>query len=525
MAKKENSLKPYPIHFILHMVIAIPSFIFALIFLARGFDLTDESYYLATIASPKSYPLETGVRNYSWAYHPIFMLTHSLLTLRASSLIITSILAAFMYHSANRYFSRRESDKKVFFEQYLMIVVANIGLVYPFHWLPTPSYNTLALQGALLTFGSIFRLARRNDWVSKTLLACGLFLILLAKPPSAIFFGIIIIICIKINNNGIRPVSKQALHVVTLFVFFTSIFSIVVDHSPEKTIYRVLESYRNLKILGVYSDLMRFDSLSAHQIYPYTIYFFIFYVALKIQKPSKLILIQLFLFSAPMLLAFGTANNYWDQSSFFLVFPLLGFLTMFNSGRRTQRFGYTISILIVIALSGNLIRSGIENPYRQPGSIFSNRLTSLHIRGYGDVYVNQTIANSIENAKNSLAPFNNSTQFRLMDLTGDFPLFAYNSNIQPLGSAWNLTPYPGSTNHEIQTIRSMNCHQTFKLIVISDIFRQSEDTDAILQIMKLNLNRDFILLSRSKNNFIPTSSKTGAIEFYVTRGWVHVKGC
>jgi hypothetical protein len=159
--------------------------------LQLGFDVTDEGFYLMTVSAPESY-LHTasmfgGVLAPLWSLSTENVFVYRLLQwwiLLALSFVLFSALL-------------RRSYEVSTLLHYLLAATFSLSVVgYLYNWLPTPSYNTLALT-ALLTFS--ISVLFFEDWnypriVSMALAATVAFL---SKPTTAAALAIVsVILCI-----------------------------------------------------------------------------------------------------------------------------------------------------------------------------------------------------------------------------------------------------------------------------------------------------------------------------------------
>ena len=157
-----------------------------------GFDFTDEGFYLVWISDPFLHRF--SATQFGFVYHPLFQLVQgNIAVLRQCNIAITFALAWTMGFTFLR---------AVFVElpSWLRAVVATsiattslAFLVFAGTWLPTPSYNSLSLQGLLValigmicaqsgaSFKSVF------GWI---LLGVGGWIAFMAKPTTSLALGV-----------------------------------------------------------------------------------------------------------------------------------------------------------------------------------------------------------------------------------------------------------------------------------------------------------------------------------------------
>jgi hypothetical protein len=162
-----------------------------------GFDLTDESLYIAWIARPWDYPI--SISQFGFIYHNIYLLMgEDIARLRQANILITVLLAWFLYFLVLRsttfsvgWLDRSKGDIGIAF----ILATGSLGFLQT--WLPTPSYNTLAMQALLIAgIGAAIAdagLSRASifGWI---LIGTGGWLAFMAKPTTAAALAFVIVI-------------------------------------------------------------------------------------------------------------------------------------------------------------------------------------------------------------------------------------------------------------------------------------------------------------------------------------------
>ncbi|TCT09064.1 hypothetical protein [Paralcaligenes ureilyticus] len=155
-----------------------------------GFDFTDEGYYLVWISNPFMYGWSTT--QFGFLYHPLYwLLNGNIAALRQVNILITFCLAWFLVYVLFKKLAPSGSSKA----QRLILSAgfATASLVFVVPWLPTPSYNSLALQ-ALLVVGTGLLLAEstatRSSVVGWIVIGVGGWLGFMAKPSTAAALGV-----------------------------------------------------------------------------------------------------------------------------------------------------------------------------------------------------------------------------------------------------------------------------------------------------------------------------------------------
>src|SRR5215207_4705503 len=142
-------------------------------FANRGFDLTDEAYYILSMQEPAAYRMTSSL--FGYALRPAYLLLGGSIT----GLRIFGVLAIGL-------FLRSRPVPRV---PATVLVAAGAALpaMYYGFWLPTPSYNWLVLAAALLLLPAIVLLADRERGPSlpAALAALAGLIAAMAKPPAA----------------------------------------------------------------------------------------------------------------------------------------------------------------------------------------------------------------------------------------------------------------------------------------------------------------------------------------------------
>jgi hypothetical protein len=116
---------------------------------AYGFDFTDESFYLVWIANPFIY--DGSITQFGFVYHPLYKLLGSdIAALRQANILLTFGLAWILTYL---FLASMAVDliKNRFTLLAISAGLATSALIIFSSWLPTPSYNSLALHALLIS--------------------------------------------------------------------------------------------------------------------------------------------------------------------------------------------------------------------------------------------------------------------------------------------------------------------------------------------------------------------------------------
>lgn len=193
----------------------------------RGFDLTDEGWYLAWISNPEKYPF--SVTQFGFVYHPIFVLLNGdIALLRVFNLLSLWALSSFLvFLTLSRYpsfFGRLGSLVKVT----LALGVGSVSMAFfaP-HWLVTPNYNSLNFLGILISFVGLHFSQKGKKAIilwGVFFTALGISLSFFAKPTSGAALGVAIVVSLLIRRKRdpliVASVALTSASLVVLFGFF-----------------------------------------------------------------------------------------------------------------------------------------------------------------------------------------------------------------------------------------------------------------------------------------------------------------
>jgi hypothetical protein len=160
-----------------------------------GLDLTDESSYLVFIADPWIY--KATASQYAYIYHPLYLLVNGdIAALRQANILIIFTLAGLLCYTLLRGAFNKTLDDGP--PPLIILVLSTAFAISAFLflnvWLPSPSYNSLAMQSLLIA--AIGLLLAKKDPSRSSLLGWGLiglggWLAFMAKPTTAAGLGVV----------------------------------------------------------------------------------------------------------------------------------------------------------------------------------------------------------------------------------------------------------------------------------------------------------------------------------------------
>lgn len=170
-----------------------------------GLDITDEGFYLAWISHPFSF--QSSITQFGYIYHVLYELVgQDLVLLRQANILITYGLGCCLAYAVS---STQVSSGAV--RGWSRIIIASgygtaslLGVVVANSWLPTPSYNTLAVQSLMIT--AIGLLLARRDCSRASLfgwscIAIGGWLAFMAKPSTAAALAVCVVLYLLFSRK------------------------------------------------------------------------------------------------------------------------------------------------------------------------------------------------------------------------------------------------------------------------------------------------------------------------------------
>lgn len=197
-----------------------------------GIDLTDESFYLVSMANPFIYSV--SVTQFGFIYHPLYVLVDGdIAALRQANVLITFGLSCALGYV----FLVKEVDGQVLGAKEKVVLSAGLATtalmasVFAGLWLPTPSYNSLTFQSLLIAGIGLLLAEDRIDsgsvagWI---LIGIGGWLTFMAKPTSAA----VLMLCSSVYLIAARKFSFRWVAVSAgLAVGLTISFGVLIDGS------------------------------------------------------------------------------------------------------------------------------------------------------------------------------------------------------------------------------------------------------------------------------------------------------
>lgn len=180
-----------------------------------GLDLTDESFDLIWLEEPWRYPLSPT--QFGFVYHPLYTLVSGdIAAIRQANLLLTFSLAWALSTLLIRHIARlSEHTARPSWISHLIVSasLATSALAVFTMWIPSPSYNSLALQAVILAASGLILADKSMSFASAAgwlLVGSGGWLAFMAKPPTAAALLPLAIIYLAASgklNSRLLPIS------------------------------------------------------------------------------------------------------------------------------------------------------------------------------------------------------------------------------------------------------------------------------------------------------------------------------
>lgn len=233
-----------------------------------GLDFTDEGFYLNWIATPWEYPVSAS--QFGFLYHPLYLLVDGdIAPMRQINILLTYGLAwglstALLAHGSGA----RDHGWRNWRAPSLLAVSSGFAcaaLIQFYWWLPTPSYNSLVLQGLLLGAWALLLIDRPDGKpiLGGVLLGLAGAVTFLAKPTSGSLLGLISLASLLcLGRKGLWALFYSGLTAAALML--ASAFTI--NGSPSAFIQRIRGSMDPALQLGTPHTLLEALRLDTFQL-------------------------------------------------------------------------------------------------------------------------------------------------------------------------------------------------------------------------------------------------------------------
>lgn len=216
-------------------------------YIPYGFDFADESLHLVSMADPFEY--DFALTLFGFVLHPFYIfLDGSIPALRLWNLVFLFVLAVVLCYT---YFKTVLPDMTWSRSQLGIISAgaATVILMYYDSWQPTPSYNSLALQGVILSIIGLLLASRsgnHNDHLAYVILGVGGWITFMSKPTSAIgLAAATVVFLIASRNFRMKQMAISAGTALSLLL----LSAILIDNSLMVFIHRIMSGFDLLHLM------------------------------------------------------------------------------------------------------------------------------------------------------------------------------------------------------------------------------------------------------------------------------------
>ena len=508
------------IAFALLLVVAAQSAIFFA--LPRGFDLSDEGYYLLINRNPEQYP---RVNLFGFAYRPVFeLLGYDIAALRLFGHVVLIGLSLLLFRRVlvqldGAYAGWNRTQSAI-----LLVVLASSAIVFYRVWLLTPNYNTLNLYGALLVAaGLVPRLgpgtpqaslqSARSLVVDGVMIAVGMTLCFLAKPPTAALLTfIVLLVCVGSWRN-----IQFACAALAGAAILTAATLLAIDHTPSAIVARYVNSralqlslqsghdvaslvssldpgwlWRNIRLVSTSLAFAGALVVAARagqrpMVRPMAVVASLGIVAFAAiwmwTAPAALALpllavacvawrllssdnettrpvawgllrVAAVLMVFPFALGFGSNIPISHTSGLYAVFWVAGTLLIAGALLRGAMARNLIAATAFAAaiVSAGVVAGSVAEPYRLATPIWG-QTDRVAIRD-SDLRLDRQAARYLQTLKQAALDNGFADGTPMIDLTGRSPGTLYALGARPLGAAWLLGGYPGSIEFAVRALTS-----------------------------------------------------------------------
>ncbi|HEX8166311.1 MAG TPA: hypothetical protein VF601_11060 [Beijerinckiaceae bacterium] len=248
-------------------------------FAGRGFDLTDEAYYVLSMQEPAAYRMTSTL--FGYALRPVYLLlggsifglrVFGVLALAALGAAAMALVLASRRQPGTSSPARRERGTMQSMVEgarpaegvaAALVAGAVLPAMYDGFWLPTPSYNWLVLAAALLLLPAILLLADRDRGpaLPAALAALAGLIAALAKPPTAAAYAVLFLAAAILL---LREPRRIAAVLALAFAFTAAGLAVLAALLPLETVWAQTKGYMQMHGAappagsGVIHDLLAF---------------------------------------------------------------------------------------------------------------------------------------------------------------------------------------------------------------------------------------------------------------------------
>lgn len=222
----------------------------------RGFDMTDESYYILNSTYPNDiFSVVTHEGYYTKVLY--FLSGYNLAYFRLLG-IITLLLASFwLAKEVIKYISSRFIINFDIWDKVLFIsTICLSSFVYYRSWLLTPSYNWLSLLSVILVVATLLKIVNNFDRINGRIVSVEYFILsfflsmtFMAKPTTALALTFLVILFLIYERKAI-DIKRGVLSVGFTTIMIVLLHILLLDGGVTNYYYTLIESLYRISLMG-----------------------------------------------------------------------------------------------------------------------------------------------------------------------------------------------------------------------------------------------------------------------------------
>ncbi|MCA6112791.1 hypothetical protein [Bradyrhizobium cenepequi] len=503
-------------------------FAWLLYYSSYGLNLSDESFWLNSIANPFAYAINVPPTLFGFVYHwPYQWAGGDIAVLRMANITLIMALGWILsFLVIRRLWTVGWQHAAV-----LSAGIASLGLGAFHVWLPlAPGYYTLNIQSvSMVMIGLLLadRPGRIRQVLGPILVGVGGWCCFMARPTTAAAIALLVMLYVVVlRRKSLLPMLGAALVALALLI----VSAYLIGGGITGLVTRMVSSAEVIALLGAgheVSLMFRIDWLATsrsqlaiavlmasalllsilrgatHKLLPslalaavlivtiviallgtdlisikYSTLFLVpaltcfgatFYregLVLRTQTPTSIALALTFLV-LPHLSALGSNVNYWLIGSFAALFWMLAVVAFLSPLSQQGRSVATLLPLTVLAqlLTASVVNAGILEPLLQAKDLRAyNAVMSLP--GGGKLVLSQSFHDYLATARAQARAAGLEAGTPVVDLSGRSPGLLYVLETRALGLPWLIGGYPGSNAVAVEALGLENCADLAKAWVL-----------------------------------------------------------
>ena len=223
---------------------------------SKGFDITDESFYILSAFYPNE--IFSTITHEGYYTGLLYLLSnYNLSYFRLYGIVLLIVVSIWFTRELYKYLSQKLTLTFTILDKLLLIIPISVGsLSYYKLWLISPSYNWLALISVILVFTFLFRIVSNKEInynryfaLDYLLLSFSLSLSFMAKPTTALILVLISILFLiyEFKNMNLKKVIPS---VITFTSIIVILHILILDGGFSSYYNRLIESMERMSLMG-----------------------------------------------------------------------------------------------------------------------------------------------------------------------------------------------------------------------------------------------------------------------------------